>query len=111
MSPRQKMINMMYLVLLALLALNVSKEVLKAFHLMEVSFENTSKSHFESMKAALSGLDALEKENPEKATFFKERAIEAKQMAEELNQYLYEVQISLEEMGGGRMEEDEMGFR
>ncbi len=110
MSPRQKMINMMYLVLLALLALNVSKEVLKAFHLMEVSFENTSKSHFESMKAALSGLDALEKENPEKATFFKERAIEAKQMAEELNQYLYEVQISLEEMGGGRMEEDEMGL-
>ncbi len=30
-SPRQKMINMMYLVLLALLAMNVSKEVLDAF--------------------------------------------------------------------------------
>ncbi|MDA0930494.1 MAG: gliding motility protein GldM [Bacteroidetes bacterium] len=30
-SPRQKMINMMYLVLTALLALNVSKEVLDAF--------------------------------------------------------------------------------
>ncbi len=30
-SPRQKMINMMYLVLMAMLALNVSKDVLKAF--------------------------------------------------------------------------------
>lgn len=30
-SPRQKMINMMYLVLTALLALNVSKEILQAF--------------------------------------------------------------------------------
>ena len=30
-SPRQKMINMMYLVLTALLALNISKDMLKAF--------------------------------------------------------------------------------
>src|SRR5690606_7669132 len=30
-SPRQKMINMMYLVLTALLALNVSKEILDSF--------------------------------------------------------------------------------
>jgi len=110
MSPRQKMINMMYLVLLALLALNVSKEVLKAFHLMEVSFENTSKNHFEQMKASLSGLEELEKENPLKAVFFRKRAIKAKQLAENLNQYLYDVQVSLEENGGGRMEEDEMGL-
>ena len=41
-SPRQKMINMMYLVLTALLALNVSKEILKAFHLMEVSFNKAN---------------------------------------------------------------------
>ena len=38
-SPRQRMINMMYLVLMALLALNVSNEVLKAFHLLEISFD------------------------------------------------------------------------
>ena len=33
-SPRQKMINMMYLVLLALLAMNISKEVLDAFDVL-----------------------------------------------------------------------------
>ena len=35
MSPRQRMINMMYLVLTALLALNISKEVLDAFQKMD----------------------------------------------------------------------------
>ena len=34
-SPRQKMINMMYLVLTALLALNVSREVMDAFYDVE----------------------------------------------------------------------------
>ena len=33
-SPRQKMINLMYIVLLAMLALNVSNEVLKGFDLV-----------------------------------------------------------------------------
>jgi hypothetical protein len=34
-TPRQKMIGMMYLVLTALLALNVSKQVLDAFVLVD----------------------------------------------------------------------------
>lgn len=41
-TPRQKMIGMMYLVLTALLALNVSKEILDAFVAIE---ENTQKSN------------------------------------------------------------------
>jgi gliding motility-associated protein GldM len=43
-SPRQKMINMMYLVLIALLALNVSAQILKAFNLIENSFESSKKN-------------------------------------------------------------------
>ncbi len=43
-SPRQKMINMMYLVLTALLALNVSAEILKAFHLVESSMERAGEN-------------------------------------------------------------------
>ena len=41
-SPRQKMINMMYLVLTALLALNVSAEILNAFKLVKGSLEKTN---------------------------------------------------------------------
>ena len=42
-EPRQKMINMMYLVLTALLALNVSTEVLNAFTTVNRSLENSNK--------------------------------------------------------------------
>ena len=38
-SPRQKMINMMYLVLLALLAMNISKEILDSFENLRVKLE------------------------------------------------------------------------
>ena len=41
-TPRQKMIGMMYLVLTALLALNVSVEVLDAFSTVNEGLENTT---------------------------------------------------------------------
>ncbi|RLD66783.1 MAG: gliding motility protein GldM, partial [Bacteroidetes bacterium] len=41
-SPRQKMIGMMYLVLTALLALNVSAEVLNAFILVDNSLRTST---------------------------------------------------------------------
>ena len=40
-SPRQRMINMMYLVLTALLALNVSKKVLDSFFKVDKSLTQT----------------------------------------------------------------------
>ena len=47
-SPRQRMINMMYLVLTALLALNISKEVLDAFQKMDnsIGFSYSEKVEF-----------------------------------------------------------------
>ena len=41
-SPRQKMINLMYIVLLAMLALNVSSDVLKGFQLVGDSLRLTT---------------------------------------------------------------------
>jgi len=43
-TPRQKMINLMYLVFIAMLALNMSKEVLSAFGLMNEKFDTTNKA-------------------------------------------------------------------
>ena len=43
-TPRQKMINMMYLIFIAMLALNMSKEVLTAFGSMT---EELSESNIE----------------------------------------------------------------
>ena len=41
-SARQKMINLMYLVFIAMIAMNMSKEVLSAFGLMEAKFAESN---------------------------------------------------------------------
>jgi len=56
-SPRQKMINLMYLVFIAMLALNMSKEVLSAFGLMNEKFENSNIDAIQSNAQMLSSLD------------------------------------------------------
>ena len=62
-EPRQKMINLMYLVLTALLALNVSSEILNAFKTVNRSLMNANgiidvknKSVFASFQAKLDDL-------------------------------------------------------
>ena len=59
-SPRQKMINLMYVVLMAMLALNVSQDVLKGFVLVGDSLDRTitnaekeNKSIYEDFAAQL----------------------------------------------------------
>ena len=65
-SPRQKMINMMYLVLTALLALNVSKEVLNSFFEVNLGIERTT-TNFNSKNAeTYSAFDNAAENNPKK---------------------------------------------
>ncbi len=77
-SPRQKMVNLMYLVFIAMLALNMSKEVLSAFGLMNEKFDAANLSA-ESMNASM--LQALEKKAGEDAHFI-QAASDAKKVAE-----------------------------
>lgn len=62
-SPRQKMINLMYLVLLALLAMQVSVEVMEAFSKMYDRSENSIKQGVQKNQASLSELRQLSEEN------------------------------------------------
>ena len=67
-TPRQKMIGMMYLVLTALLALNVSKAILDAFVAIEANTQKSSITHLDrgnNAKSELSG-ELADKSNPEK---------------------------------------------
>jgi gliding motility-associated protein GldM len=57
------MINMMYLVLTALLALNVSKEIIKAFNLIENSLDNSTKNIVQKNTAVLGSLVKTAAEN------------------------------------------------
>ena len=42
-SPRQKMINLMYVLLMAMLALNITPEVLNGFSIVEENLNRTTK--------------------------------------------------------------------
>jgi gliding motility-associated protein GldM len=66
-EPRQKMINMMYLVLTALLALNVSSEILNAFKTVNRSLEITNNTVNNSTKGILTSLEE-KKSDPSPAT-------------------------------------------
>ncbi len=77
-SPRQKMVNLMYLVFIAMLALNMSKEVLSAFGSLNEKFDAANVSA-ESMNASM--LQALEKKAGEDSHFI-QAAADAKKVAE-----------------------------
>lgn len=55
-SPRQKMINLMYLIFIAMLALNMSKEVLAAFGSMNAKLETSNAKANASNSAYFDGL-------------------------------------------------------
>ena len=57
-TPRQKMINLMYLVFIAMLAMNMSKEVLSAFGLMNEKFEGANTNSALTNTQMLAGLDS-----------------------------------------------------
>jgi hypothetical protein len=65
-TPRQKMINMMYLVLTALLAMNVSKEILDSFITVNNGLENTKLSLNDKMAAQYGAFESFASENAAK---------------------------------------------
>ena len=62
-EPRQLMINLMYLVLTALLALNVSAEVMNAFLSINKSLDTTNTNTVKALDATQKNLDALLKDD------------------------------------------------
>jgi gliding motility-associated protein GldM len=94
-SPRQKMINMMYLVLTAMLALNVSAEILKAFHNFEVSMQNSGANLDAANVKLLSAMDKeVEKQGP-KAQPFRDKAYQAKKLSDDFYTYIESIKTIL----------------
>lgn len=65
-TPRQKMIGMMYMVLLAMLAMNVSKEVLNSFIVINGAIENTNDAFTAKNAQTLGEFEKQNSLNPEK---------------------------------------------
>ena len=65
-SPRQKMINLMYLIFIAMLALNMSKEVLSAFGLMNEKLTESNEAATERNTAFIANLEQKALDQKEK---------------------------------------------
>lgn len=83
-TPRQKMINLMYIVLTAMLALNVSSDVLDGFTQVDEGL-NRSNSNVASRNDALyERLSDFAEQNPEKGKPWLDRATETRQYTAQL---------------------------
>ena len=96
-TPRQKMINLMYLVFIAMLALNMSKEVLSAFGSINEKLVSSNTSYEEKNKKKLGKLkDDAKGENTEFKIAY-ERAAAAHQLSKTYNDYIVQQKKKLEE--------------
>ena len=67
-TPRQKMIGIMYLVLMAMLAINVSDTILNAFSTINNSLKTSTANINTSLNQSVSAFEQTKlKENPERA--------------------------------------------
>lgn len=101
-TPRQKMINMMYLVLTALLALNVSREVMDAFFDVMKNQETTIATVEKQSASVYAAFDRAASENPTKAGPWRDKAYEVKNRANALYTHLDSLKEKLVAVSGGR---------
>ncbi len=94
-TPRQKMINMMYIVLTAMLALNVAAEVLEAFKVVDASLMQTLKAVDMQNAQIYSSFEQAYAENPTKVEEWKQKADDVKLKSEEMIRYVSKLKDEL----------------
>ena len=102
-TPRQKMIGMMYLVLTALLALQVSDALLQKFTLLNSSLEVANQSAASKNKGMVQGIETRIKDLPNPAAYMDvlKRANEVRKIADALFNHLDDIKSKVIETGGG----------
>ena len=87
-TPRQKMIGMMYLVLTALLALNVSADILDAFAIVNDGLENTNASVENKIEDYYNIFEQQYNREPEKARVYWDKANEIRVKTDEIINFI-----------------------
>lgn len=90
-SPRQKMINLMYLIFIAMLALNMSKEVLSAFGLMNEKLTESNEATEARNANFVASLEQKAADAPEKYQPLKAKANSIDKLAHDFDSYLKEL--------------------
>lgn len=87
-TPRQKMIGMMYLVLTAMLALNVSAAILNGYIAVDDSLHATINATVESNAESYAQFEAALSQNAEKAQAWYDKAMQVKQTSDAFYEYV-----------------------
>ena len=101
-SPRQKMINLMYVVLMAMLALNVSNEVLNGFSIVEESLKRTTNSATKENQAIYDDFAVQMKKNPQKVKQWFDKSQQVKQMSNALYNLAEELKLAIAQEADGK---------
>tara|TARA_B100001109_G_scaffold174388_1_gene142543 strand:+ start:5175 stop:6818 length:1644 start_codon:yes stop_codon:yes gene_type:complete len=94
-SPRQKMIGMMYLVLTALLAMNVSKDILNAFVTVNDGLEKTKNNFKDKNDDQYARFEASYNENQDKVGKYWNNAKKVREEANQVVNYIDQIKVEI----------------
>ncbi|MFK7899974.1 MAG: gliding motility protein GldM [Cyclobacteriaceae bacterium] len=105
-TPRQKMISLMYLVLIAMMALQVSGAILDKFYFLDQSLRHAVDAEYEQSAVIINSMESEVEKRGSKANEVKalESAKEVRQKALNLNAKIEEIREALVKKSGGRDE-------
>jgi len=101
-SPRQKMINLMYLVFIAMLALNVSADVLRGFDIIGDTLERSTEKMQAKNGSILKQLENYNSHNREKAGEWYGKAMQVKRMSDSLVNHIDELKQQIVRESDGK---------
>ena len=87
-TPRQRMISMMYLVLTAMLALNVSKDILDAFIVVNETMEITNVNFATKVDQSYAMFELQLQNEQTKVKPYYDKAMQVKKASDEMVKYL-----------------------
>jgi len=101
MSPREKMINLMYIVLTAMLALNVSSDVLNGFSQVQDGLTRSNRTITARNQALYAQLQAFNEKNPEKGKVWLDKATEVVGETDNLYDYIDSLKLQIVRFADG----------
>lgn len=112
-EPRQKMINVMYLVLTAILALNVSNEVITAFKVVDKSLITSNEIISEGNETLYKSLEAKlnDPQSAEKAKIWEPKAMQARELSASLYNYIDNLKLDLKKAADLRIVDGKEDYR
>src|SRR4051812_4872399 len=110
-EPRQKMINLMYLVLTAMLALNVSAEILNAFKIVDRSLTGTNGTINNSTTTIMASLDEKRSDpsSKAKAEIWYPKAQQATVLAKEMYDYITSLKSKI--LAGAEFKKEDSSYK